>query len=292
MTALATWKRGRQDNEVEVLSRPDATGMVDVLMVWNQQHARAHREALEPKNDTASRLLEMAERFVVLPGPAKSVIRPEPKPTKPKAIRLPGQRIERAQAQVLFGANEMLGIHGDARLRLLGLPNGDVALRAYDAEGMICERIYGQGGTLSAKADKPKAKPAPQAQKPKPVTPPAQTVPSNADVKTYVHPDFGIALREVSPSVRLAAHCGSIGAARMAIYKARKDSGAPPSGYAFSMSIGTPHGLTQIYIVAVRKNRADGQEFKEVRALLDEADRLELVEGLRVTAYEFTVGAL
>lgn len=290
MTALATWKRGRQDNEVEVLSRPDATGMVDVLMVWSQQHARAHREALEPKNDTASRLLEMAERFVVLPGPAKSAIRPELEPTKPKAVRLPGRRIERAQAQVLFGANEMLGIHVDARLRLLGLTNGDVALRAYDASGMICERIYGQGVAPSAKADKPKA--AKAARKPKPAMQPAQTVPSKADVKAYVHPDFGIALREISPSVRLAAHCGSIGAARMAIYRARKDSGAPPSGYAFSMSIGTPHGLTQIYIVTVRKKRADGQEFKEVRALLDEADRLELVERLRVTAYEFTVGAL
>lgn len=288
MTALATWKRGRQDNEVEVLSRPDATGMVDVIMLWSQQRTRAHRAALEPKNDTASRLLEMAEKFVILPGPAKSAIRPEPALIKPKAVRLPGERIERTQAVALFGSNALLGIQTDARLRLLGKADGSVVLRAYDADGLICERAYQcQPNEQQTAAVAKKAK---GTVKPKVVAP--LPGPSNAEVKDYVHPDFGIALREVAPTAKLAAYCGSVGAARAAIYHARKDEEPTPEGWAFTMTIKTPHGLTKVYVAAVRKTRLDGQEYKEVRVFLDADDRLELVEALQGTAYTFSLGAL
>lgn len=279
MAAVALWKRGRVDYEVEVRSRPDATGMVDVHVYWSNQAARAHRDSLEARTEAARKLLELAEKFVALPGPER-LVRPSRKlpAPKPKVERLPGTRIERQHAEVLFGADVLLGIKEKARLRLIGSASGSVVLRAYDELGMICERPY----VCRSTTREPVVKAVP--------TQPIKPSPTVAELKSFVHPDFGAELRTIVASDKLVSVFGSHGQVRRAIYFARKDP-AQLSGWAFAMNLKNGDREVRCYAAKVRKWRLGSTESSEIRVFLDDDDRIHLAEQLRANGIEFEIGA-
>jgi len=156
-------------------------------------------------------------------------------------------------------------------------------LRAYDEQGLICERPY----TYQA-SEKQQITPKKKAEPPPPRTK------TRAEINAYVHPDFGVELRSVTPSEKLAQLCGSVAAARRAIMDARRNKDLVPAEFAFSMTIETPHGQTTIYITAMHyKKMRDGKSTREIWAFLDEQDReVRADEKIKYSSHEITWGAL
>ena len=274
--ALAMWARGKLEYEVIIKSRPDAVGMVDVFVMWSHQPARAHRGALKPKNEEATRLLALGEGFVTTQR-SNPIARPKlpPKAEKPTAPRMPGARVDRPLAMALLGSDGMAGIPADARLRLLGLPNGAVALRAYDAAGLICERLYvyrepetktpGPLIETTAKMPKGKALNALQQQMGKKAT------------KEFVHPMLGVSLREVAPSEKLIKRHGSVDQARFALRMAQ--ASIEPVATGCTVLVAKTVSSEQRFLISAAHcvDTERDRKWREIWAFADELDLLEAV---------------
>jgi hypothetical protein len=285
--ARATWNRGRAQNTVRIFSSPDALGMVDIEFEWSGDRQRVHKSHLVNPNEAAARLLSLGDRVIEVSRPGlvqrrPATVAPAAAPPKPKPAPLPGARIERDVAEVLFGKQAVLGVPLDARLRLLGCPDGRVVLRAYDQQGLIRERPYqyleDTGADLAAlKRRKQLAVALISTQKQ------ADQSIGRKTLYKLVHPELGVAMSEVNMTADTMKSMGGPVLARAAIYAGRRDGLPVPGKFAFAISINTAaRGKERIYISALRLFK-ESRTVVEIWAFLSESD---------MTAMEFRMNGL